>query len=152
MSRIYHARGFRGMKFGFFLRMNFVDTLLHVATEHRIVAKSNVIKERKGGGKIWSLLSLSSLFYLAKLRVTFPFCENERWRIMRSVAAWKSMRRKRRGEREPATLLLADCTLRVERSMQSQVQRCFMPKHVGYFTSQSQQLLTCFLPLKSIDA
>ncbi len=148
MSRIYHARGFRGMKFGFFLRMNFVDTLLHVATEHRIVAKSNVIKERKGGGKIWSLLSLSSLFYLAKLRVTFPFCENERWRIMRSVAAWKSMRRKRRGERTSH----AACRLHFERSMQSQVQRCFMPKHVGYFTSQSQQLLTCFLPLKSIDA
>ncbi len=46
MSRIYHARGFRGMKFGFFLRMNFVDTF-HVATEHRIVAKSNVIKEKE---------------------------------------------------------------------------------------------------------
>ena len=143
---MYHARGFRGMKFGFFLRMKFVDTL-QIATEHRIVVKSNVIKEKEGK-KFWFLLSLSSILS-GEIACYFSFLrERTLENIMRPAAAWKSMRRKRRGEREPATLLLADCTLRVERSMQSQVQRCFMPKHVGYFTSQSQQLLTCFLALK----
>ncbi len=47
------------MKFGFFLRMKFVDTL-QIATEHRIVVKSNVIKEKEGK-KFWFLLSLSSI-------------------------------------------------------------------------------------------